>query len=323
MPTMEGEQRTCPHCEGVGLLHDTRRSQPGEWRKCPVCGGTGKVQILWDNGRQLTCDECLGKGRIVHRGHGLGQMPHPPWELCEDCGGWERECPKCKGRGVVTEGPSASVAAGAPKVGDPRDTGELEREEAVGATGREPKELSEGEEGAVAEGQGRDPQGGHPVGEKLENLAKAIRAKEDPGERPPNQVPAPGNPRTRILGTERERANQRAMWEAKALRAVEQFQKRWDELTPWRWTVYSIVAWRRWRKTRDTGWLVLSWVLALAADQRFRELRKERPSTDDILRQPGGMFRGDGDTAGSSRLRFRPSPRSRPARRGMTGSSPR
>ncbi len=38
----EDGMRTCPHCGGLGIVHNDQILQGGE-TQCPVCGGEGRV----------------------------------------------------------------------------------------------------------------------------------------------------------------------------------------------------------------------------------------------------------------------------------------
>ncbi|MCQ2748104.1 MAG: hypothetical protein MJ223_02495 [Mycoplasmoidaceae bacterium] len=53
----EGAQTTCPHCNGTGILIQSRRTPFGIMQSqttCPHCNGTGKIV-------KKSCDKCKGK----------------------------------------------------------------------------------------------------------------------------------------------------------------------------------------------------------------------------------------------------------------------
>ncbi|MBC2890522.1 molecular chaperone DnaJ [Gordonibacter massiliensis (ex Traore et al. 2017)] len=69
---------------------------------CPDCDGTG----LGPDGREVTCPECGGQGRVVTVQHTfLGDMQSAT--TCKKCGGTgrsvENPCPECEGQGRVPD----------------------------------------------------------------------------------------------------------------------------------------------------------------------------------------------------------------------------
>ncbi len=69
---------------------------------CPDCGGSG----LGENGKEVTCSECGGQGRVVTVQHTfLGDMQTA--STCKACGGTgrtiENPCPECEGQGRVPD----------------------------------------------------------------------------------------------------------------------------------------------------------------------------------------------------------------------------
>ena len=75
---------------------------------CDECGGTG----LGENGKEVTCDECKGQGRVVTvQQTFLGAMQSA--STCTKCGGTgktvENPCPECEGQGRVPDRQRLSV----------------------------------------------------------------------------------------------------------------------------------------------------------------------------------------------------------------------
>lgn len=69
---------------------------------CPDCDGSG----FGENGREVTCSECGGRGRVVSVQHTfLGDMQTAT--TCQACGGTgkkvENPCPECEGQGRVPD----------------------------------------------------------------------------------------------------------------------------------------------------------------------------------------------------------------------------
>lgn len=69
---------------------------------CPDCGGSG----LGENGQEITCPECNGKGRVVTvQRTFLGDMQTAT--TCNTCGGTgktiDNPCPECEGQGRVPD----------------------------------------------------------------------------------------------------------------------------------------------------------------------------------------------------------------------------
>ncbi len=75
---------------------------------CPDCDGTG----MGPDGREITCPECGGQGRVVTIQHTfLGDMQSA--STCKACGGTgktvENPCPECEGQGRVPDRQRVSV----------------------------------------------------------------------------------------------------------------------------------------------------------------------------------------------------------------------
>lgn len=101
---------------GVGIRITLKEAATGEKKEivydrlapCPDCDGTG----LGEDGKEVTCEECHGTGRVVTVQHTfLGDMQSAT--TCPACHGTgtviDNPCPECEGQGRVPDRQRVSV----------------------------------------------------------------------------------------------------------------------------------------------------------------------------------------------------------------------
>jgi DnaJ-class molecular chaperone len=99
----------CAYCRGKGTDPYGVQEPPAD---CEVCHGHGTKRVPWPH---VSCAFCEGTGSfrsfycLVCRGVGVVPQLSGPTRRCEECHGRAFDCgcglpcPRCRGRGVVTD----------------------------------------------------------------------------------------------------------------------------------------------------------------------------------------------------------------------------